>query len=72
MQANPVPNGRVLKTHNYYSKRPYQTFMYGEFDKLKWSAFIGMGNETQGTALAGTAVCALKIDNYAGRGWKEG
>ena len=51
--ANPVPNGRVLRTHRYYSKRPYQTFMYGEFDTLKWSAYIGMGNETEGTALAG-------------------
>jgi len=49
-----VPNGRVLRTHHYYSKRPYQTFMYGEFDKLKWSAYIGMGNETVGTALSGS------------------
>lgn len=53
--ANPVPNGRVLRTHHYYSKRPDATFMYGEFDNLKWSAYIGMGNETQGTALAGEA-----------------
>ena len=51
--ANPVPNGRVLRTHHYYSKRPYATYMYGEFDSLKWSAYIGMGNETVGTALAG-------------------
>lgn len=51
--ANPVPNGRILRTHHYYPKRPYATFMYGEFDKLKWSAYIGMGNETVGTALAG-------------------
>lgn len=49
----PVPNGRVLKTHHYYSKRPYQTYMYGEFDANTWTAHIGMGNETQGTALAG-------------------
>lgn len=55
--ANPVPSGRVLRTHHYYSKRPYATFMYGEFDTLKWSAYIGMGNETQGVALAGTALC---------------
>ena len=51
--ANPVPSGRVLRTHHYYSKRPAATFLYGEFDTLKWSAYIGMGNETVGTALAG-------------------
>lgn len=57
--ANPVPSGRVLRTHHYYSKRPYATFMYGEFDTLKWSAYIGMGNETQGTALTGEASRSL-------------
>lgn len=51
--ANPVPSGRVLRTLHHYSKRPYATYLYGEFDKLKWSAYIGMGNETIGTALAG-------------------
>ena len=51
--ANPIPTGRILNTHHYYSKRPYQTYMYGEFDKWQWAAYIGMGNETSGTALAG-------------------
>ena len=27
---NPLPNGRVLRTHLYYGKRPQLTYMYGE------------------------------------------
>ena len=52
-EANPVPTGRVLSTIHNFSFRPYQTYLYGEFDTLKWSAYIGMGNETNATALAG-------------------
>ena len=55
--TSPVPDGRVIKTHHYFSKRPLQTYMYGEFDTLKWAAYIGMGNETVGTALAGQPSC---------------
>ena len=45
--------GRVLKTHGYYDKRPAQTLKYGEFDQRTWTAHIGMGNETVGSAIAG-------------------
>ena len=53
---NYTPNGRILRTHHYYDKRPYATYMYGEFDKLNWAAYVGISNETVGTALAGEAL----------------
>ena len=45
--------GRVLKTHSYYDKRPAMTLKYGEFDQRTWTAYVGMGNETVGSAVAG-------------------
>ena len=38
---------------SYFDKRPAMTFKYGVFDQRTWTAHIGMGNETQGSAIAG-------------------
>ena len=52
-----LPAGRVLKVHGYYDKRPALTLKYGVFDQRTWTAYVGMGNETAGSAIAG-APCA--------------
>ena len=38
---------------SYFDKRPAMTYKYGVFDQRTWTAHIGMGNETQGSAIAG-------------------
>ena len=52
-QAAAAAAGRVLKTLSYFDKRPAMTYKYGVFDQRTWTAHIGMGNETQGSAIAG-------------------
>lgn len=50
------PSGRIIRRQSYYGFRPARTYMYGEFDHRTWTAYVGMGNETSGVALAGATV----------------
>ena len=47
------PAGRIIKRQSYYGFRPARTYLYGEFDTRTWTAYVGMGNETDGIAMAG-------------------
>lgn len=51
------PSGRIIRRQSYYGFRPARTYMYGEFDHRTWTAYVGMGNETSGVALAGEEGC---------------
>ena len=49
----PLPEGVVLKMHHYFGFRPKRTNLYNMFDRRNWAAYLGMGDEPSGWAIAG-------------------
>jgi len=49
----PLPDGVVLKPHHYFGFRPERTNLYSMFDRRNWAAYLGMGDESTGWAIAG-------------------
>ena len=49
----PLPDGVVLKPHHYFGFRPERTNLYSMFDRRNWAAYLGMGDEPAGWAIAG-------------------
>lgn len=56
--GNPLPTASVLKVHHYYGLRPRKTSLYNYFQHRDWTAYLGMGAESKGYAIAGEQ-CAL-------------
>ena len=52
----PLPDGVVLKPHFYFGFRPRRTNLYSMFDRRNWAAYLGMGDEPAGWAIAGDAL----------------
>lgn len=50
---NPLPEAQLLRTHHYYGYRPYKTSSYAHFHPRDWSAFLGMGSESDGFLITG-------------------
>jgi hypothetical protein len=55
----PLPDGVVLKPHHYFGFRPKRTNLYSMFDRRNWAAYLGMGDEPSGWAIAGEWICLL-------------
>jgi len=51
--GRPLPRAQVLKVHHYFGLRPRKTSLYAAFQQRDWSAYLGMGEEEQGFAIAG-------------------
>ena len=54
--ANPLPAARVLKVHHYFGMRRRKTSLYAAFQQRDWTAYLGMGEEQNGFAIAGGAL----------------
>lgn len=66
LPAPAKPAGRVTMRHSFYGFRPARTYLYGEFDQRTWTAYVGMGNETSGVALAGESSPCVVGSHTAG------
>lgn len=51
--ANLLPSAQVLKVHHYFGMRPRKTSLYAAFQQRDWTAYLGMGGEQNGYAIAG-------------------
>ena len=56
-----MPSASVLKVHHYYGLRPRKTSLYNYFQLRDWSAYLGMGTEPKGYAIAGIKSLPLNV-----------
>lgn len=57
----PLPDGVVLKPHHYFGFRPARTNLYSMFDRRNWAAYLGMGDEPAGWAIAGRLLISARV-----------